>query len=196
MIFSRAHSRIMNKKDKILKVALELFTEFGFHGTPTSKIAKEADVANGTLFHYFKTKEDLIVEIYINIRTKLGEYISQDIEQKAQVKDKLQHLYLNYLYWALENKAESKFIQLFRFSPYVANLPKKELQVGKRFYLDAIEQGKSEGVIKLKESDFIVMLLATHAHGVHSYLLGNKFSKSRQHQVINETFELVWRMLT
>ena len=52
----------MNKREKIFSTALNLFVEHGFHGTPTSKIAKEAGVANGTLFHHFNTKEDLIIE--------------------------------------------------------------------------------------------------------------------------------------
>jgi AcrR family transcriptional regulator len=39
----------LDKKEEILKTALKLFVEFGFHATPTSKIAKEAGIANGTL---------------------------------------------------------------------------------------------------------------------------------------------------
>ena len=54
----------MDKREQILLAALKLFTEFGFHGTPTSKIAVEAGVSNGTLFHYFKTKEALILALY------------------------------------------------------------------------------------------------------------------------------------
>jgi AcrR family transcriptional regulator len=42
----------MDKQQEILSAALQLFVANGFHGTATSKIAKEAGVANGTLFHY------------------------------------------------------------------------------------------------------------------------------------------------
>ena len=45
------------KREAILDTALVLFTERGFFGTPTSMISKEAGVATGTLFFYFKTKE-------------------------------------------------------------------------------------------------------------------------------------------
>jgi len=51
----------MDKKQLILGTALKLFVEAGFHGTATSKIAAEANVANGTLFNYFRTKEELIL---------------------------------------------------------------------------------------------------------------------------------------
>ena len=48
------------KKQSILDASLKLFVENGFHGTSTAEIAKTAEVATGTLFHYFKTKEELI----------------------------------------------------------------------------------------------------------------------------------------
>jgi AcrR family transcriptional regulator len=69
----------MDKREQILASALRLFVEFGFHGTPTSKIAKEAGVSNGTLFHYFATKEDLIKELYISIKNELNQFLFSKI---------------------------------------------------------------------------------------------------------------------
>ena len=53
------------KKQSILDASLKLFVENGFHGTSTAEIAKTAEVATGTLFHYFKTKEELINRLYL-----------------------------------------------------------------------------------------------------------------------------------
>ncbi|WP_243669198.1 TetR/AcrR family transcriptional regulator [Methanoculleus chikugoensis] len=57
------------KKTAIVATAVRLFTERGgFHGTPpTSLIAREAGISNGTLFHYFPTKEELINFAYFDI---------------------------------------------------------------------------------------------------------------------------------
>ena len=55
------------KKTAIAGAAARLFTERGFHGTPTSLIAREAGISNGTLFHYFPTKEELINFAYFDI---------------------------------------------------------------------------------------------------------------------------------
>ncbi len=54
--------RNLNKertKEKILAAALELFREHGLEGTTTKQISRKAGIAEGTLFNYFKTKEDL-----------------------------------------------------------------------------------------------------------------------------------------
>lgn len=50
----------MSKQDQIIKTAIKLFVKQGFENTPTSQISKESKVAIGSLFHPFKTKNDLI----------------------------------------------------------------------------------------------------------------------------------------
>lgn len=50
-------------KDKIIKSALKLFSQKGFLGTTTKEIAKEAGVAEVTLFRYFQSKENLFNEV-------------------------------------------------------------------------------------------------------------------------------------
>ncbi len=76
----------MDKREKILKAALHLFVEFGFHGTPTSKIANKAGVANGTLFHYFATKEALIIALYIDIKQQMGCFIAENTTGEQLLK--------------------------------------------------------------------------------------------------------------
>jgi AcrR family transcriptional regulator len=53
----------MSRKERILKAAIELFARQGFNGTSTSMIAQRADVAQGTVFHHFRNKENLLVAI-------------------------------------------------------------------------------------------------------------------------------------
>lgn len=50
-------------KDKIIKSALKLFSKKGYLGTTTKEIAKEAGVAEVTLFRYFQSKENLFNEV-------------------------------------------------------------------------------------------------------------------------------------
>jgi AcrR family transcriptional regulator len=57
--------KMKEKELQILNASLNLFVERGFHGTSTAEIAKSAGVATGTLFHYFKSKEELINRLYL-----------------------------------------------------------------------------------------------------------------------------------
>ena len=58
----------LQKKEKtkraILKAALELFAAKGFYATTTKAISKKARIAEGTLFNYFETKEDLALYFF------------------------------------------------------------------------------------------------------------------------------------
>lgn len=94
-----------NKEEKILEAAIKIFSEKGFSAATTSEIAKDAGVAEGTIFRYFKTKKDLlrgamvklielIGEILITIRMNklINEYKSMDPRAalKAIVKDRIE----------------------------------------------------------------------------------------------------------
>lgn len=51
-------------KQRILSAALKLFKEKGLEGTTTKEISKKSGIAEGTLFNYFKTKEDLALYFF------------------------------------------------------------------------------------------------------------------------------------
>jgi AcrR family transcriptional regulator len=61
---------ITEKQLKILEAAILVFSEKGFEGGRTSDIAKEADVAEGTIFRYYKTKKDLLLGLLFPLATK------------------------------------------------------------------------------------------------------------------------------
>lgn len=53
------------KKGLIMKSALELFANHGFHGTSINDIAKHAGISKGLLYNYFTSKDELILEILL-----------------------------------------------------------------------------------------------------------------------------------
>lgn len=52
-----------SRKQQIMDVALKLFADKGYDSTPISKIAKEAEISKGLLYNYFKSKEELLIQI-------------------------------------------------------------------------------------------------------------------------------------
>lgn len=185
----------LDKRDEILAAALHLFVESGFHGTPTSRIAREAGVANGTLFHYFPTKDELIVALYIHIKQKLGCYVEEHTGREGSLKDRLKEQFLNALYWALDHSDEFRFIQQFLSSPYPALVPHEQIEMHTRAHTRLLEQAIAGGQIKALPVDYILMLISSIVNGLYAYLGSHDFPKAKQHELINETFELLWDML-
>ena len=53
------------KRNHIMRIALELFANEGYHVTPISKIAQKAGMSKGLMYNYFESKEDLLKSILI-----------------------------------------------------------------------------------------------------------------------------------
>jgi AcrR family transcriptional regulator len=109
----------MDKKEKIIETALRLFVDNGFHGTATSKIAQESGVANGTLFNYFKTKDELVMALYVSVKDDMALSIEKNTSKSDNLKEVMKSQFMSSLFWALDNQLKFRFIQQFHTSPYV-----------------------------------------------------------------------------
>src|SRR5579863_9663059 len=77
-------------KERILEAALQLFREKGLEGTTTREISRKAGIAEGTLFNYFKTKEDLALYFFQKETEGLIKWFRADTRlQKAPLAEKL-----------------------------------------------------------------------------------------------------------
>lgn len=77
------------KYKKIIDAAVAVIAENGFDQAQISKIAKRAGVADGTIYLYFKNKEDLLISLF---REKMGQFIEsieKEIADKATIEEKL-----------------------------------------------------------------------------------------------------------
>ncbi len=186
----------MEKTKKILDAALRLFVEYGFHGTPTSKIAEEAGVANGTLFNKFATKNELIIALFIDIESRMSQYVSENSKQENTYKDTFKGMYFATLYWALDNNTEFRFMQQVKSSPFVLLVAPEEIEKAHKPVRELINLGISSNIIKPLPVDYLVMLISSITYGLHDYIISNKFTKPKQHAMISDTFELIWSMIT
>jgi AcrR family transcriptional regulator len=77
-------------KEKILEAALALFRKNGLDGTTTKAISRKAGIAEGTLFNYFKTKEDLALFFFQKETCDLIEWFGRQTQlQRAPLPEKL-----------------------------------------------------------------------------------------------------------
>ncbi len=70
------------KYKQIIDAAVIVIAENGYHQAQVSKIAKQAGVADGTIYLYFKNKEDILISVF---QDKLGGFISSIEEEMERV---------------------------------------------------------------------------------------------------------------
>ena len=186
----------MDKKEQILKAALKLFVEFGFHRTPTSKIAQEAGVSNGTLFHYFKTKDDLVVALYIYIKSNLSACIDRNYTEEETIKSTFKRMFLSSMYWALKNPTEFRFTQQFHASPYLSMVSHEEILKQTKFFMDFMQEAIKAQILKPLPIDLLFTLISSHIYGINEYLVASNVDDQKQKEIIDQSFDLIWDMIT
>lgn len=78
-----AQKKNNEKYEAILTAAVKVIGQAGYHNAPISKIAREAGVADGTVYLYFKNKEDILISI---LRETIGTIVSR-IHEELQTAD-------------------------------------------------------------------------------------------------------------
>ncbi|MGD1840018.1 MAG: TetR/AcrR family transcriptional regulator [Thermonemataceae bacterium] len=185
----------MTKEEKIIHTSIRLFNENGFHGTATSKIAKEAGVANGTLFQYFPTKENLILASFISIKEEMKQHLLNNLSDTSNTKQLMKaHIVLS-LTWAVDNPTKFAFLQQFHSSPYLYKLDSARLAEYNKPHLRIIQQAIDEKLIKPLSVDLIYALISSHTYGLYQFISLQKHTKKEQAESIEKGFELLWKML-
>ena len=82
--------------------AIATVAEVGI-GASTWAIAKHAGVSEGTVFTYFPTKDDLLNEVYVEIRTSRANAVAAEFPRRASLDKRLRHLWTASLAWAIAN---------------------------------------------------------------------------------------------
>lgn len=88
---SKGRNANKDKHEKILRAAIKVFAKNGFHNSKISQIAKEAGVADGTIYLYFKNKDDILIKVF---EERLEEIIAEFNEKLDSIEDPEQKLRL------------------------------------------------------------------------------------------------------
>lgn len=178
-----------NKKNKILKTALRLFARNGLRETTTSQIAREAGVANGTLFHYFPTKDDIIDTLFLLCSINAERYYRKGLEKHKSIKGKFMQLLRNWLEFALDNTEQYLFINLYLTSSYLSK-DEKNL-VFSEFIEKIIEPGERQKLFKDSPPELIVEVTCNLLHILIVHLLENPH-KASDPEYVERTLSFVW----
>jgi AcrR family transcriptional regulator len=184
-----------DKREAILKTALSLFVERGFFGTPTSLISKEAGVATGTLFFYFKTKEELIDILYLQVKARAAEAMCRGLDAERDTKARLNRLGLNAVVWGMENPQEMQFMEQFAHSPFVSTSAQEEGMSRFVFLQDLVTEGIREGVIREYDPQLLVFMMASSLSGLIGRVAAAA-SPAEREAIIDQGLAFVWNGLT
>jgi AcrR family transcriptional regulator len=79
----------IQKKDIILNAAIKVFAEKGYYSSRTLDISNEAGVAYGSLYHYFRSKDDILISIFQERWNLLIAKVKQATEELSEPEEQL-----------------------------------------------------------------------------------------------------------
>ncbi len=89
---SRSASRKAERQQEILDAAVRAFSRHGYHNCTVAQVAREAGVADGTIYLYFQGKEDLLVSAFRHVLEQVFERLDREIAAIADPLAKLRRL--------------------------------------------------------------------------------------------------------
>jgi len=87
-----ASSRTGDKRPRILEAAVRVFAKNGFYATRVSDVAKAAGVADGTIYLYFKSKDELLLSLFEDRVEKLLSYMRDELPKLTGAQAKLRRV--------------------------------------------------------------------------------------------------------
>jgi len=164
-----------DKKEAIFEAMLKLISKHGFHSSPMSEVAKQANVASGTIYHYFKSKDELICALYIRLRVKFVENLFEMDDSSSSFKSRFRLFYLQMIQGAIKNPKEFYFLEQFSNSPFVNFIPKADLQALEQPIYDFLRKAIFTQVLRDIPPKILVAFVIGSATSITKLQLSGEF---------------------
>jgi TetR/AcrR family transcriptional regulator, repressor of fatR-cypB operon len=153
-----------DKREEIMRAALELIAEHGFHGAPMAMIADKAGVGAGTIYRYFESKDVLIAEIFSELEKTVVESLMRGYSVDRPLRDRFIHLSTMIIGYFIANAIHFRFIEQYMNSPYGVSLRRERL-LGKARDIDLFRHLLQEGIDRRALKDLPLTLHFALAFG-------------------------------
>lgn len=180
----------IDKREAIMQAAMVLIADQGFHGTPTSQIADKAGTGVGTIYRYFKDKDELIEAIHEQAHALFLAIFAASYEPNKPVRENYIVIFSALIRLFIAHPFEIKFMEQYYNSPYgIEKKRGEEVECDKPLFA-LFEQGKQQQVIK----NFPHEVLMGLSFGPLLFLVRDHLNGfvNLNDQTINEIVESTW----
>jgi len=101
-----------DKYKKILDAAIESFAQYGYHQCQVSKIARLAGVADGTIYLYFKNKQEILIKLFEERMGEFIERIRQELKHCTTTRMRLRAIVQTHFTYMENNRSIAVVTQL------------------------------------------------------------------------------------
>ncbi|MFW6147081.1 MAG: TetR/AcrR family transcriptional regulator [Thermodesulfobacteriota bacterium] len=138
------------KHQKIIAAAVKIFAQKGFFKARVSEIAKEAGIADGTVYIYFKHKDDILISLFEEKMQEVLNNMKKQIDLETDPLKKIEKFALVHLNLIEDHKEIAEIIQveLRQSSKFMKNYHNTKFFEYLNLISSIIQEGKDKGVIR------------------------------------------------
>jgi AcrR family transcriptional regulator len=187
-----ARPRSEDKRNAILDAATRVIAVEGV-SAPTAKIAKLARVAEGTLFTYFSNKDELLNELYLELKTQLRQTMAAEaLKATKSPKATALHAWTHYVNWGVANPDKRKVLAQLGVSERITPQNRAAGMVGFTDLNTVLSQSVGSKVLRQQSPAFVGSLLGAIAETTMEFMARDP---ARASQYSQAGFEAFWNSL-
>ena len=143
-------NRSNEKYYRIINAATKIFAKKGFFQAKVSEIAKEAKVADGTIYLYFENKDSILISLFEEQMKRVLDNMREEISKETDSVKKIERFALNHLKLIEQNKDVAEIIQveLRQSSKFMKEYKNEKFAEYLNLIGDIIQEGQKEGIFK------------------------------------------------
>lgn len=182
---------VADKKSAILKSVLKLVNRQGFYHLNMKNIAQEAHVAAGTIYLYFKGKEDLINALYAMIMQEFNSYVLTNYSEQKTVKANFYGMIQDAVTFYLKHPDHFSFVEQYTYAPFLFKENQEQNFALLLPIYKLMNLGKKEGIVKPVEDSILLAIIHGSLNTIIKLHLAKK-TNLKSEKTRKEFYDAVW----
>ena len=174
---------------------MKVFARQGFYQSTVAQIAREAGVADGTIYLYFKNKDDILVQFFSYRTKQVFESFREEVDRAETSADKLRNLVRRHLaeFQRDRDGAVVYQVETHQSSRLAENQIREMSQMYRDLISEIVEQGQQEGAIR---KDLYVGLVKRFIIGAVDEVINTWLHSNGEYDLVSMADPLVELFMT
>lgn len=180
-------------EEKLLAISKATFTlveQTGLSGLTMAAIAREAGLATGTLYVYYKSKEELLVALYERAKTQTAASLMHGDDPGAPFRSRFRHMWMNWLEHRLCHSAQMVFIEQYYNSPWFSAESRNLSARLVKDWIDLIEKARAQQILKDVPTPMLINAFGGSVRETANMLRSGSLKRTPEH--LEMAFGLCW----
>ncbi|NYF89558.1 TetR/AcrR family transcriptional regulator [Tunturiibacter empetritectus] len=187
-----ARPRSEDKRSAILTAATRVIVTQGL-SAPTAVIARDAGVANGSLFTYFETKADLFNQLYLELKAGMASASLEGLRPGAELRTQVSHVWTNWMAWAVSNPEKRRALTQLGVSDEITPATRAAGHKTMTAIGDLLERSRANGPLRGAPMGFVVAIMNSLAEATMDFMVQDPANADKH---CKAGFDALWRVLT